>query len=98
MSEFEVPSWAERPAAPQSAHTLQLAYADASIILIEGLMHLLLERKVADAATLIALVEAAVETKRGEIAAGQHPEIAIITVGVLSRIGNSLAASTANSR
>jgi len=73
--------------------TLHLAYAEASVMLVECLMLVLLEKKVLPLESLTQAVEAAIEAKQGLVKDGAHPQIAAIAAGVLSRIGNSLAAT-----
>jgi hypothetical protein len=69
-----------------------LAYAEASVMLIECLMLVLMEKKVLPLESLTQAVEAAIEAKQGLVKDGAHPQIAVIAAGVLSRIANSLAA------
>jgi len=87
---------AAAPVSPRNEHEadvqLHLAYAEASVLLIEALMLALIDRNVLSIDDLTAAVDTAVETKKGFIAAGEHPEISAIAAGVLRRIGNSLAA------
>jgi hypothetical protein len=71
---------------------LHLAYAEASVMLIECLMLVLMEKKLVPLEALVESVEAAIEAKRGLVRDGAHPQIASIAAGVLSKIANSLAA------
>jgi hypothetical protein len=71
---------------------LHLAYAEASVMLVECLMLVLMERKIVPLETLVESVEAAIEAKRGLVKDGAHPQIAAIAAGVLSKIANSLSA------
>ena len=71
---------------------VHLAYAEASVMLVECLMLVLMEKKVLPLESLTQAVEAAIEAKQGLVKDGAHPQIAIIAAGVLSRIANSLAA------
>jgi hypothetical protein len=74
---------------------LHLAYAEASIMLLESLMLVLAQRQILSIEDLTDAVENAVETKKAFIAADLHPRIATIAAGVLRGIGNSLAAAKA---
>src|SRR5690242_10516720 len=71
---------------------LHLAYAEASVMLVEALMLVLIEKKIVPLESLVESVEAAIEAKRGLMRDGAHPKIASIAAGVLSKIANSLAA------
>ena len=73
--------------------TLHLAFAEASIMLMESLLLVLLERGVLSRADLQSAVSIALETKRNFIASGIHPQIATVALGVLKRLENSLAAA-----
>jgi len=73
--------------------TLHLAYAEASVMLVECLMLVLMEKKVLPLEMLTQAVEAAIEAKQGLVKDGVHPQIAAIAGGVLSKIANSLAAN-----
>lgn len=72
---------------------LHLAYAEASVMLVECLMLVLIEKKVVPLESLVESVEAAIEAKRGLIRDGAHPHIAAIAAGVLSKIANSVSAT-----
>jgi hypothetical protein len=72
---------------------MHLAYAEASVMLIECLMLVLMEKKVLPLESLVEAVETAIEAKRGLVKDGAHPQIANIAAGVLSKIANSLAAT-----
>jgi hypothetical protein len=72
---------------------LHLAYAEASVMLLECLMIVLVERKLVPLDTLVDAVETAIEAKRSQVRDHSHPEIAGIAAGVLSKIANSLAAT-----
>jgi hypothetical protein len=74
--------------------TLHLAYAEASVLLIESLMRVLVERHVVPISTLIEEVETAIDTKRAMVHENHHARIAGIAAGVLAQIANSLAAGT----
>jgi hypothetical protein len=75
-----------------STVTLHLAYAEASVMLIEALMRLLIERNVLPKDCVIEMLETTVETKRLLAQSGDHAEISRIAAGVLSTIANSVAA------
>lgn len=79
--------------ASASDTTLHLAFAEASMLLMESLLLVLLERKVLSRADLMTVVSEAVDTKRNFIESGAHPHIATIACGVLKRLENSLAAA-----
>jgi len=90
MAELAPPS-ADSPI-PSSDIAMHLAYAEASVMLVECLMLVLMEEKVVRLESLTQAVEAAIEAKRGLVRDGAHPQIAAIAQGVLSKIANSLAA------
>jgi hypothetical protein len=70
-----------------------LAYAEASVLLIECLMQLLVQNSLLSRAALVDGIEAAMDTKRELIAANAHPQISTVAHGILAQIANSLAAS-----
>lgn len=72
---------------------LHLAYAEASVMLVECLMLVLMEKKIVPLESLLESMEAAIEAKRGLIRDGSHPQIATIATGVLNKIANSVAAT-----
>jgi hypothetical protein len=79
---------------PRSAEVdLHLAYAEASVMLVECLMLVMIERNLLPLESLIEAVETAIEAKQGQVRDGSHPQIARIAGGVLSQIANSLRAS-----
>ena len=89
MSEMQTDS-----AAIDSEETrLHLAYAEASVMLLECLMLVLMERKVLPMEAMVDAVETAIEAKKVQVKDLDHPQIASIAAGVLSRIANSLAAA-----
>jgi hypothetical protein len=90
MAELAPPS-ADAPI-PSADVAMHLAYAEASVMLVECLMLVLMEKKVLPLESLTQAVEAAIEAKQGLVKNGAHPQIAIIAQGVLSKIANSLAA------
>jgi hypothetical protein len=77
--------------------TLHLAYAEASIMLIESVMLTLIDRKVIPKEAMLEALEAALATKRAFAVDGPHQEIARVAAGILGRISNSLAASGSRS-
>ena len=81
--------------APDDANdlALHLAYAEASVLLIECLMRLLVEKQVITVAQLVEEVETAIDTKHIMVADNRHPQIARLASGVLARIANSLSAT-----
>jgi hypothetical protein len=72
---------------------LHLAYAEASVVLIESLMLVLMERGVLSREELFDALEAAIETKKGFVDDGVHAEIANLAAGTLTRIANSIDAA-----
>jgi hypothetical protein len=76
-----------------SETTRHLAYAEASVMLIECLMLLLIEQRVLTSQQMIATVENVIATKRRMIQEGEHAKISAIAAGMLSTIANSLAAA-----
>jgi len=84
---------AQDPAGDEPQTRLHLAYAEASVLLLESLMLALVEHGVIPLDALIAAVESAIATKQVQIRDRVHPQIATIAAGVLSQIGNSVAAA-----
>jgi hypothetical protein len=82
-----------RQTTSESEKALHLAYAEASVILIESLMLVLLKRGLLSKEEIVDALEAAIETKKNFIEDGIHPEIATLAAGTLTRIANSLAAA-----
>jgi hypothetical protein len=80
--------------AEPSVETVHLAYAEASIVLLETLMQLLIDRKLVAMDDVIQSLETAIETKRVLAHEGDHAEISNVAAGVLSSIANSIAAGT----
>jgi len=78
--------------------TLHLAYAEASAMLIEALLHLLIDRNVLTVEAVIETVEATLETKRLLAKEGTHPEISAVAAGLLNGIANSVAAGHARGK
>jgi hypothetical protein len=83
---------AGRAASPDET-TLHLAYAEASIMLLECVMLTLIDRNVVSKEAMIEALETALDTKRAFVTDGHHREIALVAAGILGRIANSLAAS-----
>lgn len=73
-----------------------LAYAEASVMLIECLMHVLIEQRVLTQEGMVEAIETALATKKQMVAEQQHPEIAAVAAGILSLLANSLAAAKLN--
>jgi hypothetical protein len=71
---------------------IHLAYAEAALMLMEGLLQLLVTRGLLPAEEIVSTVEAIIATKRQMITDGEHPEISRIAAGVLSTLANSVAA------
>lgn len=94
MNEAQQPEGAIAEGASDSHETrLHLAYAEAAIMLLESLMLVLIERKIVPLDVLVDAVETAIEAKKSQVRDQAHPHIAAVAAGVLSKIGNSLAAS-----
>jgi hypothetical protein len=72
--------------------TLHLAYAEASVMIIESLLQMLIDAKALPLDAIIENLEQAIATKRELIADGSHPEVSRVAAGVLSGLANSLAA------
>ena len=70
-----------------------LAYAEASIMLLECLLLVLIERRLVPMETLVEAVETAIDTKKTQVKDRMHPQIAAVAAGVLSKIANSVAAA-----
>ena len=73
--------------------TLHLAYAEASMMLLESLMRLMIERRVLPMEEIVEALEATIQTKRVLAAEGSHAQISTIAAGVVSTLANSIAAS-----
>lgn len=72
-----------------------LAYAQASMMLVESLMLTLIDHHILTKEQLVSSVEGAIATKRQMVADRESPEIAIIAAGILRTLANSLAAAGA---
>jgi hypothetical protein len=77
---------------PPSEATKHLAYAEASVMLLEGLMQLLIARGVLTAEDIVSTIETVIATKHEMIVDGEHPRISAVAAGVLSALANSVAA------
>lgn len=75
--------------------TLHLAYAEVSIMLIESLVHILLERRTMTLDEIQQAMDTALETKKDFIRSNMHPQISLVAAGVLRRLNNSVSASAA---
>ena len=90
----EVLSASSHSQAPPSGEVdLHLAYAEASVMLVECLMLIMIEKNLLHLEALVEAVETVIEAKQGQVKDGVHPQIARLAAGVLSQIGNSLRAS-----
>ena len=78
--------------------TMHLAYAEASVMVLECLMRLMIERKLLSMDEILHELEVAIGAKRTLMQEGSHPEIANVAAGVLSTLANSLAASWPKTR
>jgi hypothetical protein len=85
----EMPSIDDGP----SEEVKHLADGEAAIMLIECLMLTLIEQGVLSTRQVVGTVEAALMTKRQMVAEREHPRIAAVAVGVLTRLSNSVAAT-----
>jgi hypothetical protein len=70
-----------------------LAQGEAAWMLVESLMLALIDRGLVTRDELITTVENVIATKRQMVAEHEHPHTASVAVGLLSTLGNSLAAS-----
>jgi hypothetical protein len=72
---------------------MQLAHGQAALLLVECLMLALIEQKIVTADEMVGAVETVLATKLQMVRDDEHPQIAQLAVGLLSRIGNSLMAA-----
>lgn len=70
-----------------------LAQGEAAWMLVETLMLALVDRGLITRDDLVSMVEDVCATKKQMVAEHQHPQIASVAAGLLSTLGNSLAAS-----
>lgn len=75
-----------------SEAAMHLAYAEASIVLLECLMHVLVEKQLVSKTELLTAVESALDTKKAMEDAHWHQTIAPLAAGVLAQLANSLRA------
>jgi hypothetical protein len=61
-------------------------------MLTEGLLQLLVARRVLTIEEIVSTVEAVIATKQQMVVDGEHPEISLVAAGVLSTLANSVAA------
>jgi hypothetical protein len=81
------------PGTPISDALTHFAYAEASFMMMESLMLVLLDRKVLTLEDLTSAIETVIETKQGFVLEDRHPRIAEIAAGALRQVANSLAAN-----
>jgi hypothetical protein len=79
-------------AAPKDELVTHLAQGEASWMLLECLMMALIDRGLIPRDEMLTMVETVISTKQQMIADHEHPHIAAVAVGLLSRLSNSLAA------
>jgi hypothetical protein len=72
-----------------------LANAEAALMLVECLMHVLVEQRIFKIEQMVEAVESAIATKRQMVEEHQQPQIASVALGMLNVIANSLAAGSA---
>jgi len=85
------PTGSTQGAGPSATDTLHLAYAEASIMLLESVLTTLMRRNVLSRTDVEEAFEVAIETKTVFATENIHREISIIAAGVLKRMGNSVA-------
>lgn len=71
---------------------MHLAYAEASVVLLECLMYVLVEKKLVSKTELLAAVDNAMETKKAMADARWHETLAPVAGAVLAQLANSLRA------
>ena len=71
---------------------MHLAYAEACVVLVECLMHVMVEKKLVPKEDLIAAVESAMNAKKAMADEKWHQQIAPVAAGVLAQIANSVRA------
>jgi hypothetical protein len=72
-----------------------MAYAEASLMVIECLMLTLIEEGVIGKEQLIAAIETVIAAKRQMLAENNSPRISKVAIGVLGALANSLGAAEA---
>jgi hypothetical protein len=80
------------PSGQPSSVAMHLAYAEACVVLVECLMHVMVDKKVVAKEELVAAVENAMNAKNAMADANWHRDIAPVAAGVLAQIANSLRA------
>lgn len=91
-SSTRTPAAAEGSVTPEEllAH---LAYGQAALMLLDSLLLLMIERHLFSKDELSQAIENAVETKKGFIDGGLHPQVSTVAAAALTQLANSLAAS-----
>jgi len=93
---------AKEPSGADRSHpsdvAMHLAYAEACVVLVECLMHVMAEKKLIPKEELVAAVENAITAKKAMADANWHTHIAPVAAGVLAQISNSLRALPDRSR
>lgn len=79
-------------ASRQNDQLIHLAYAEASIMLIECLFQALIARGALNTTDVLSTLEDVILTKRTDVEQGEHPEISQLAAGVLSTMMSSLQA------
>jgi len=72
--------------------SIHLAYAEACILVLECLMHVLIEKQLVSKTELLTAVESAIDTKKQMEDTHWHQTIAPLAAGVLAQLANSLRA------
>jgi hypothetical protein len=74
------------------------AYGEAALFLVEALLLTLVERGVLTSDEMIEAIDTAIRTKRQSAEDGVHVEVSVIAAALVTRIGNTLGAITADGR
>lgn len=80
---------------PPSDELKHLAAAEAALMLLESVMLALAKEGIIPVEKLVEAIEIVIDTKRDFVAAGAHPEISEVAIGLLSNAANSLGATRA---
>jgi hypothetical protein len=81
------------------SETIQhLASGEAALLLLECVLHQLLDRKLLSTNEILDAIETAISTKRQMILDGEHAEVASVAIGTLQGIANSLVAADSKRR
>jgi hypothetical protein len=80
-------------AAPSDQVIQHLAEAEAALWLAESLILSLVRAGILEKQTAIEAIEATIEAKRSVLPETPSPEIARLAIGILSALGNSIAAT-----